>query len=220
MPRKRQPTQLLPISISQSTNPTAETQRQQTRDRGAQGSRGDVQRWLLQALQHHHPTARHTGNPPGSCLEWALSPCGAAADFGTAFAVRPPPLWPPGGLAGTSISSRTRCIWRSFPTGGVQRKCATRITSRLSGCCRRRTLPAFAGCRGARSTERLRGAICAPRGSAIDFASIRPSWSDGSRKRRTGRVRRHCGEFGGASAARRVACAPCSMKALKARRGR
>jgi excisionase family DNA binding protein len=34
-------------------------------------------------------------------LERALAPGGAAADFGTAFAVRRPPLWPPGGLAGS-----------------------------------------------------------------------------------------------------------------------
>jgi hypothetical protein len=101
----------------------------------------------------------------------------------------------------------------------VQRKCATRITSRSSGCCRRRTLPAFAGCRGARSTERLRGASCGRHGSATGSASIRPSWRLGSREKRAGRVRRP-GAFGGASAARRVACAPCSMKARKARRGR
>lgn len=34
-------------------------------------------------------------------MERALAPGDAAADFGTAFAVRRPPLWPPGGLAGT-----------------------------------------------------------------------------------------------------------------------
>jgi hypothetical protein len=103
---------------------------------------------------------------------------------------------------------------------GVQRKCTTRITSRSSGCCRRRTLPAFVGCRGARSTERLHGASCRRRGSATGSASIRPSWSAGSRARRAGRVRRHRGEFGGAPTAPRVACALCSMKARKARRGR
>jgi len=85
-----------PVSKSNGRDPKATNQRP-----GSPKQQGDVQRRLLHAPQHHHPTARHTGNPPGSCLERALSPSGAAADFGTAFAVRRPPLWPPGGLAGT-----------------------------------------------------------------------------------------------------------------------
>jgi excisionase family DNA binding protein len=41
------------------------------------------------------------GTLPGRAWSGLFSPGGAAADFGTAFAVRRPPLWPPGGLAGS-----------------------------------------------------------------------------------------------------------------------
>jgi len=220
MPRKRQPTELLPVSISQSANPTAETKgnEPETGEPKAAGETlmGGSSKLSSTTTQLHDTLGTLPGRAWSGLFRRAvwrpilarLSPCGRRL-YGRP-AVSPE----------RSISSRTRCIWRFFPTGGVQRKCATRITSRSNGCCRRRTLPAFAGCRGARSIERLRGASCGRRGSATDFASIRPSWSGGSRERRMGRVRRHRGKFSSASAAPRVACAPCSMKGQKARRGR
>jgi hypothetical protein len=220
MPRKRQPTQLLPISISQSANPTAETQRQRTRDREPKAAgetfRSGPSKLPSTTTQLHDtlgtlrfdawsgPFRRAARRP----ILARLSPCDGRL-YGRP-AVSPD----------RSIRIQIRCIWRSCPTSGVQRKCATRITSRSSGCCRRSTLLAFAGCRGARSTERLRAASCAPRGSVTGSASIRPSWSVGSRERRAGRVRRYLGGFGVEPQARRVACASCSMRARKARRSR
>jgi len=93
MPRKRQPTQLLPnlnqpVSKSNGRDPKATT-----RD---WGRRSEATPPSSPAPPPHCTTH---WEPPGSCLERALSPGGAAADFGTAFAVRRPPLWPPGGLA-------------------------------------------------------------------------------------------------------------------------
>lgn len=106
-----------------------------------------------------------------------------------------------------------------FPDRWVQRKCTTRITSRSSGCCRRRRLPALVGCRGGRSTERLRVRSCGRLGYAIGSASIRPSWSVGSPMRRPGRIHRSLRDAGVELPERRTAYGRCSMRASRDRRG-
>lgn len=99
MPRKRQPTQLLPISISQSANPTAETKGNE-QGPGSPKQHGRRSEAAPPSSPAPPPNCTTHWEPSRLCLERALSPGGAAADFGTAFAVRRPPLWPPGGLAG------------------------------------------------------------------------------------------------------------------------
>ncbi len=106
----------------------------------------------------------------------------------------------------------------AFSGQSVQRKWPTRpMTS--NACCHRRTLLALAGCRGGRSIERLHGASCERRGSAIGFASTPRSSSAGSPRKRAGRPRRLRRDLGVTRTAFGAGCVSCSMRARKARGG-
>jgi hypothetical protein len=211
MPRKRRPASHYQSNQPVSKSSSKETPKATRSDRGARSSKGDVQRRLLQAPTHHHPTARHTGNPPGSCLERALSPGGVAADFGTASAVRRPPLWPPDGLAGTVDFESDPMHLALF-----SRQVGCRRNARRGSHRDRTAVVAGGRCPRLRAVA-ARGLPSDCAGRVACGAALQPAPHPSGRVGAMDRGRVVWGEFDVEPPARRAACASCSMRARKAR---
>jgi hypothetical protein len=169
-----------------------------------------------------NPAARHIGNPQVRCLSRACRSTTSAkleairsTDSGRPS--RRPILARLRRAAAACMEGRQRLrsgrpdAFGALAGQSVQRKCATPGRT-SSGCCRRRTWPVPAAYRGGRSIGRSPVASCGRHGCVTGFGFIRRSWSVGSPRKPSQRIRRRRRDPGGVPGSWPADCERCSMR--------